>query len=111
MAPEEKVKAQVKAMLSLARVARAGRDPDAGPINGWYYMPVQAGMGVAGIPDFIGCIRGHMFAIETKADAHKKPTPLQSRNLAGIEAGGGTALVIHSGNLDGLQAWIEGRLG
>lgn len=33
----------------------------------WYFMPMQNGMGVVGIPDFIVCARGLFVAIETKA--------------------------------------------
>ena len=33
----------------------------------WFYMPMQNGMGVVGIPDFICCDRGKFLAIEAKA--------------------------------------------
>lgn len=33
----------------------------------WYYMPIQNGMGVVGIPDFICCWDGKFLAIEAKA--------------------------------------------
>jgi hypothetical protein len=32
----------------------------------WYYMPVQTGYGVKGIPDFVCCYRGQFIGIETK---------------------------------------------
>lgn len=32
----------------------------------WYYMPVQNGMGVTGIPDFVVCYRGQFIGVEAK---------------------------------------------
>jgi len=36
----------------------------------WYFMPPANGYGRAGIPDFVGCYKGNMFAIETKFGAN-----------------------------------------
>jgi hypothetical protein len=33
----------------------------------WYYMPMQNGMGVVGVPDFVCCVRGLFVGIEAKA--------------------------------------------
>lgn len=44
----------------------------------WYMMPVSNGMGVHGIPDFIGCARGVFLSVETKHPIRKSDlTPLQ----------------------------------
>jgi len=32
----------------------------------WYFMPPANGYGRSGIPDFIGSVNGHLFAVETK---------------------------------------------
>ena len=82
MTPEGRVKRDVKRLLNAIDGA-------------WYYMPVQNGMGVVGIPDFVACVRGRFVGIETKAPGRLKAlTPNQKRRLAEIEAAGGLALVI-----------------
>lgn len=71
--PEGKVKARVKEILHKFGLMAAGQPEHLRPtyVRGWYYMPVQNGMGVTGIPDFIGCFLGSFFAIETKAPSNK----------------------------------------
>jgi Holliday junction resolvase len=39
--------------------------------------------------DVIACYRGRFIGIECKRDAHHKPTPRQTHNMAQIEAAGG----------------------
>ena len=88
MTPEGKVKADVKKFLKA--------------IGAYFYMPVQNGMGVVGIPDIVGCYRGRFFGIETKApnktptapeQRWAKATPNQQAQLEGILAAGGIGLV------------------
>lgn len=63
----------------------------------WFYMPVQNGMGVVGIPDIIACIYGRFIAIETKAPGKVTAvTPNQQRQLAGIAKAKGRAWVVDS---------------
>lgn len=69
--PEVVVKDQVKAALSARRVVPfsdilSGR-AKAGEYDGFYYMPVAGRFAVLGVHDFVGCLRGHFFSIETKA--------------------------------------------
>lgn len=79
--PEDKVKRECKLILKRWGI--------------WYYMPVQNGMGVVGIPDIIAVWRGLFIGIETKAPGKKKNvTPNQKAQLRGIHAAGGLALVI-----------------
>lgn len=61
----------------------------------WYFKPVSNGMGVHGIPDFIGSYRGRFFAIETKAPG-KKPTALQNLQIDSIVKSAGKVRVIHN---------------
>ena len=79
--PEGKVKDQCKLLLRSYGI--------------WYYMPVQNGMGVVGIPDIIACWRGRFLAIETKAPGKRNSTtPNQKRVLAEIGAHGGLWIVV-----------------
>ena len=94
--PESIVKAGVKKVLA--------------EFGAWYYMPVQNGMGVSGIPDFIACIDGKFIAIETKAPGRENAVTAQQRKqLDGILANGGLALVIT--NPDALHAALKIYLG
>jgi hypothetical protein len=64
--PEGRVKSKVKKILD-----SKGHDL-------FYYMPVQNGMGVVGIPDIVGCYKGKFIAIETKKP-NKNPTTVEQR--------------------------------
>lgn len=81
MTPEGRVKEAVKKWLKAKGI--------------WYYMPVQGGFGVVGIPDFICCWDGLFLAIETKAPGKRSNTTAnQDAKISAINAAGGTALVI-----------------
>jgi len=63
----------------------------------WYYLPMQNGMGVVGIPDFICCWDGHFLAIETKAPGKlKNLTANQVKRQDEIKTAGGTAVTVDS---------------
>ena len=47
----------------------------------------------AGCPDFLGCFKGKLFAIEVKATG-KKPRPIQIHTLGKIRDSGGNTLVV-----------------
>ena len=64
----------------------------------YYFFPVMNGMGRAGIPDIICCVKGRFLAVECKA-GKGKTTALQDRELAAIQAAHGVALVINENNL------------
>lgn len=71
MTPEGKVKAALKKWLDRQGFWRAGADRPKLAVQGWYYMPQNRGMGVSGIPDFVGSfiMDGHYprpFGIEAK---------------------------------------------
>lgn len=91
MTPEGKVKQKVSALLKA--------------IPGLYYwMPVPSGYGDVTL-DYVGCFRGHFFAIETKAPG-KKPTLRQGQTIAAMQRGGAAVFVI-DGDLTELTEWLE----
>lgn len=80
MTPEGKVKDAVKKVLKKHGV--------------WFFMPMQNGFGVVGIPDFICCIDSQFFAVETKAPGKRdNTTPNQQRVMREISEHGGFAIV------------------
>jgi hypothetical protein len=81
MTPEGKVKKDVKAWLKARGI--------------WFYMPVQNGMGVVGIPDLICCWGGKFLAIETKAPGKRSQTTAnQEARIDEIRAARGWAIVV-----------------
>lgn len=90
--PEGKVKKQVRDFLRKHDI--------------WFYQPVQNGMGVVGIPDFICCWKGRFIAIETKAPGKlSQVTANQQRVIDAIREHGGLALVVDS--VDSLQVVLD----
>lgn len=62
--------------------------------NCWFFLPVSNGMGQMGVPDFVGCFHGLMFAIEAKAPGKLAgTTPLQKMQLNRINQALGYACV------------------
>jgi hypothetical protein len=70
-------------------------------LNAYYVMPVTAGFGNSGAPDYIVCYRGKFFGIECKANGNT-PTALQYKNLKEIQDCGGVALVVNEDNVNQL---------
>jgi hypothetical protein len=91
MTPEAKVKDKVKKILK--------------SLGAYYTMPMGAGYGNAGVPDFIVCYEGKFFGIECKA-GNGKTTLLQDKNLRDIEAAKGVALVINEDNISTLGSLL-----
>lgn len=94
MTPEGRVKKEVRAyLISLGCRPAGGKKPE-GEVTGWFYFPVQNGMGVVGIPDIVGCYKGQFFAIETKAPGKKANVSRnQALRIAEIQEAGGLVLV------------------
>jgi hypothetical protein len=90
--PEGKVKQDVKKVLTERGI--------------WFYMPVQTGYGVGGIPDFICCFNGLFIGLETKAPGKENTvTPMQQRTIDAIREHGGRATVISSAVA--LEGWLD----
>lgn len=96
MTPEGRVKDSIKKWLDARGFWRAG-GPEPDMVRGWYYMPQNMGMGVSGIPDFVGSTlvgpAAVAWAIEAKAPG-EKPTPLQLERHAEMRACGWLVLVV-----------------
>jgi hypothetical protein len=88
MTPESKVKVKVRKVLK--------------ELNAYYVMPVTAGFGNSGAPDYIVCYRGKFFGIECKANGNI-PTALQYKNLKEIQDCGGISLIVDETNVDQLH--------
>lgn len=97
MTPEGCVKDAIHEWFHHHGFIRAGTKPKNWPSHpkGWYYMPVQNGMGVAGIPDFVGCYNSKFFSIEAKAPG-KNPTSNQEDRHEEISIAGGIIVVVRS---------------
>jgi len=79
--PEGRVKDKVRAMLKRHQI--------------WYFLPGNNGMGSSGVPDFVCCVSGRFIGIECKADATKRPTPLQMACASKIEMAGGRWFLVY----------------
>lgn len=67
---------------------------------------------MAGLPDLVGCYRGHMFGLETKMPEGKNASPVQRLRHTQIKAAGGVAVVVRSvadamAVLDAIDASID----
>lgn len=71
----------------------------------WYFMPVQTGYGVQGIPDFIVCADGRFVAIETKFGSNPLSAH-QEMQRGKIIAAMGDYYVINDHNLAALREWL-----
>ena len=90
--PEGKVKDKVKAVFKRLGV--------------YYHMPVQNGMGEPTL-DFVACVNGYFFAVETKAPG-KKPTPRQLVTMSKMAKSGAFVFVVsNDAELAVLEATIQ----
>lgn len=90
--PEGRIKFRVKALLNTL--------PEC-----YYHMPVQNGMGRPTL-DFVGCLRGWFFAIETKAPG-KQLTPRQQFTVEEMVRAGAKVFVIDSDDMTELELWLR----
>lgn len=76
----------------------------------WWYKPQSGAYGRAGIPDYIGCFGGWMFAIEAKA-AKGVLTVLQKRTLDALNTAGAKTFIVRGTggkSLKALKDWLDG---
>jgi hypothetical protein len=86
MKKEEDVKKVVKAVLKST--------PDC-----WWFMPPANGFGRSGIPDFVGCVNGYMFAVETKF-GKGTTTANQDREIQTLIQSGARVWIVRETNVD-----------
>lgn len=75
----------------------------------WYFMPPSNGYGRAGIPDFLGCYNGYLFAIEAKF-GNNTLSKHQERECGLIKGANAAMFIINEKNVeafaDEFDAWI-----
>lgn len=92
--PEGRIKAALDRMLKAERV--------------WFCPPQAGPFGSAGIPDRVAIVAGIFVGIECKADRTKKPTALQMKCMADIEAAGGKCFVVYDKEtIEHVREWIH----
>jgi len=113
MTPEGRVKSDIAKLLLSYKIypaKMAGTGPDKGlPADavGWYFMASSNGMGVKGLPDFLGHFKGLLFGIESKA-LKKSPTGFQQLQINAIRSSGGAVFVVDGPEtLSVFQAWLK----
>jgi hypothetical protein len=71
------------------------------------FMPVQTGLGASTL-DFLCCVNGLAFYVETKADKTKKPTKRQDLIADQMrEAGAMVFIVYDDDSLNELKHWLN----
>ena len=75
----------------------------------WWFMPSANGYGRSGIPDFVGCVNGSMFAIETKF-GKGTTTPNQDREISALIRSGAKVWIVRETSVDvwemEFKAWV-----
>jgi hypothetical protein len=77
--------------------------------NCWWFMPPANGYGRSGIPDFVGCVNGYMFAVETKF-GKGTTTANQNREITLIGSAGAKVWIVRETTVDNweleFKAWV-----
>jgi hypothetical protein len=75
----------------------------------WWFMPAANGFGRSGIPDFIGCVNGSMFAVETKY-GKGTTTANQEREISTLTRCGAKVWIVRETSVDvwtiEFKAWV-----
>jgi hypothetical protein len=77
--------------------------------NCWWFMPPANGYGRSGIPDFVGCVDGNAFAVETKF-GRGTTTAHQNKEIAAATQAGAQVWIVRETNVDTwaleFKAWV-----
>jgi hypothetical protein len=109
--PEGKVKSDIRSALEclgIYSLAYLYEHPDIVP-SGFYMLPVQTGMSIRGVSDFILCVRGDFCVIEAKRPKKARTTVHQTDFMSIVEKTGGKATVAKSGAE--VTAWLTKHFG
>ena len=75
----------------------------------WWFMPPANGFGRSGIPDFVGHVNGHFFAVETKF-GKGTTTANQQREIESIDKANGKVWIVRETSVDyweiEFKAWV-----
>jgi len=107
--PEGAVKNLVRRLLAKYNIQPASKAGTYERSAGYYHFAVQGMLSVKGIPDIVGHYLGRAFYLEIKAPG-KKPTGLQSLQIAAIAASGGAVFVVDGvESLKIFEVWLKGQ--
>jgi hypothetical protein len=67
--------------------------------SAWWFMPPANGFGRSGVPDFVGCVNGYMFAVETKF-GKGTTTANQGREIQTLIQNGARVWIVRETNID-----------
>lgn len=88
-------------MKSEADVKKIVKHVLTGQKDCWWFMPPANGYGRSGIPDFVGCVNGFMFGVETKF-GKGTTTANQERELQLLTQNGAKVWIVRETSVD---AW------
>ena len=106
MKNEGEVKKKIRQALVDMGLRPAGGKPVANPSIGWFYMPANNGMGVSGLPDFMGIYRGQPFGIEAKGPGGRL-SALQADRASEMQAAGARWFLVDHNNVSTLSEIME----
>ncbi|MDD3020919.1 MAG: VRR-NUC domain-containing protein [Alphaproteobacteria bacterium] len=111
MAAEKNFESRVKRWLEENGVYPAGCPADKQPVPpcGWYLKTWGGGMQKTGIPDLLICVNGLFLSCELKAD-NGKPSDLQKKNTAMINAGNGMGLILWPDGFSQFKNIVKGMI-
>lgn len=104
---EAEVKDDIKAWLYAHRIYNVKDLQSKDDARGFYWMPVQTGFGITGVPDFVLCFCGMLVVVETKAgNKRPKPSTHQLRFIEAVHTAGGKGVTVNSAHMFA-QWWIK----
>lgn len=109
MTPETKFKNQVQNWLISQGIYQAGTPAHkiTVPIKGWFVKIWGGGMQKEGIPDILMCVNGIFFSLELKS-ANGRPSDLQKKNTAMINASDGIGIILYPDGFAAFQNIVKG---